>query len=37
MVSAFRIAQLDPGRLMKIEWIRSTDTDTMIVPPSCTF
>ncbi len=37
MVSAFRVTGLNPGRLLEIEWIRSTDTDTMVAPTSCLF
>jgi hypothetical protein len=34
-VAAFRVRELEPGRRVSIEWIRSTDPDTMVVPLAC--
>jgi hypothetical protein len=35
LVAAFRVLQLEPGRRVQIEWIRSTDTDAMVHPLAC--
>jgi hypothetical protein len=35
LVAAFQVSELEPGRKVNIEWIRSTDPDTMIVPTAC--
>lgn len=35
LVAAFRVTSLEPGSQVTIEWIRSPDPDTMIVPAQC--
>ncbi|MBX3189636.1 MAG: hypothetical protein KF819_21600 [Labilithrix sp.] len=34
-VSAFRVIDLEPGRRVDIEWIRSTEADVMVPPLAC--
>jgi hypothetical protein len=35
ITAAFRVVAIDPGRRVTLEWIRSSDPETMVVPLSC--